>query len=408
MGSCIKILHFAPDEKFIPLQQNLFEEAFPGANAWRIQSEPGKPFRYGISRNNTKQVMPSYFRSNALKKESEEFDLLVVHFMNENHAAGVKTVRSDICICWLGWGADYYHLLADQLGGLFLDKTKILHQRLSQTSNLKSRISSLSLMKIIDYLKRFLPYILSQLRLIQEDSVQTVADRIDVYRVFEVEAEMVRKAIPSLRAELCGHYYYTTEDVYAKGPNEMAGPDILLGNSSSSTNNHLEAFDLLQGIVKNERNILVPLSTGDQRYADEICKIGYRCLGNCFQPLRNWMPIEEYNQKISHCGFVIMNHKRQQAFGNINAALYKGAKVFLRPDNPLYKYYFSMGIQIFSVEELEKHGDQALKPLDAAMRDNNRSIIGDYMSRKRTIQHIRNLEQFVIKKRMKQGAHTTT
>ncbi|HOS46626.1 MAG TPA: TDP-N-acetylfucosamine:lipid II N-acetylfucosaminyltransferase [Paludibacter sp.] len=407
MGSGIKILHFAPDEKFIPLQQELFEEAFPGANAWRIQATPGKPFRHGISHTSTKQVMPSYFRSRALKKESEEFDLLVVHCMNRNHAAGVKTVRPGICVCWFGWGVDYYHLLSDQLEGLFLDKTKILHQCLAKTNNFKTRIISLNRTKIIDYIKIFLPYILSKLRLIQEDSIETVADRIDVYRILEVEVEMVRKAIPKLRAAFCLHYYYTTEDVYAKGPNEMTGPHILLGNSSSSTNNHIEALDLLQGIVKDERKIIVPLNYGDQSYADEICKIGYKCLGNSFQPLRIWMPIEEYHQKISQCGFVIMNHKRQQAFGNINAALYKGAKVFLRPENPLYKFYLSMGIQICAVEELEKHGDQALKPLDAATRDNNRSIIGDYMSRKRTIQHIRNLEQFVIKKRMKQGAHTT-
>jgi hypothetical protein len=95
-----------------------------------------------------------------------------------------------------------------------------------------------------------------------------------------------------------------------------------------------------------------------------------------------------------------MNHKRQQAFGNINNALYKGAKVFLRPENLLYKYYKSIGMKIFSVEDLEKFGENALQPLETETKKKNRAIISELMGRKKVVDHIRGLERFVIKKRM--------
>jgi hypothetical protein len=174
-----------------------------------------------------------------------------------------------------------------------------------------------------------------------------------------------------------------------------------LGNSATFTNNHIEAIDILEKIMVSEkRKIIVPLNYGDPSYAEEICQIGKNQLGDPFVPLMDWLTLEEYNQKISQCGFVIMNHKRQQAFGNINTALYKGAKVFLRPENLLYKYYKSIGMKIFSVEDLEKLGENALQPLDTKTQKKNRAIISELMGRKKVVDHIRDLERFVIKKSM--------
>lgn len=392
----MKILHFAKDEKVIPLQQDLFEEAFPGANTWLIQGKSGKPFQHVVLNHNTKQVLPSYFKSKTLKRDSEAFDLLIVHAMDRVHADGVKSVCPGICTIWLGWGYDYYFLLADQIGGIYLDKTEIFRKKLFK-AKLKSFFHKLTPTLTLVYFKRAISKSLNYTGFIKYNSLKTVTKRIDVYHVIESEVEMLKKALPNLNADYCKHYYYTVEDVYDKGPPKMAGPHILLGNSASLTNNHCEAFDFLRKISQKERKIIVPLNYGDSLYADEICKIGKNQLGNAFIPLREWLPIDEYNQKISRCGFVIMNHKRQRAFGNINIALYKGAKVFLRSENPLYAYYLSIGVKIYSVENLKQSAENALKPLGSVARENNHKIIGDYMCRKKVVSHIQEMERFVKK-----------
>jgi hypothetical protein len=394
----IKILHFATDEKFIPLQQDLFEEAFPGANTWLITGEPKTPFQHDISTQNTRQVMPYYYRSQRLKKWSENFDLLVVHSMNADHVNGIKNVWSGICVLWLGWGFDYYPLLANKFEGLYLPKTEALIREIKNNNSLKL-FYKLTFPKFNTFLKYFSLKILPHSGFLRYNSIQTVAKRIDVYRVLETEIEMLKTELPKLNADHCKHFYYTVEDIYDKGPSEMTGSNILLGNSATFSNNHIEAFDILKKIVCQKRKIITPLNYGNIHYAEKICQMGKKQLGNSFVPLLDWLPLEEYNQKISQCGFVIMNHKRQQAFGNINSALYKGAKVFLRPENLLFKYYKSIGMKIFSIEDFENYGENALQPLDTATQKMNRKVIIKHMSRKKVVEHIRDLEWFVIKKK---------
>ena len=64
------------------------------------------------------------------------------------------------------------------------------------------------------------------------------------------------------------------------------------------------------------------------------------------------MAIEDYNRQIASCGVVVMNHVRQQAVGNISAALYKGARVFLRRENPLFRFFCDNGATVFPMEQL--------------------------------------------------------
>ena len=122
---------------------------------------------------------------------------------------------------------------------------------------------------------------------------------------------------------------FTAEDVFERGPAEMAGPDVLVGNSATASNNHADAFALLAGCTGGAR-VVVPLSYGNADYGAQVAALGARLFGDRFDALREWMPIDAYNERIRNCGFVVMNHRRQQAVGNIGAALFKGATVYLR------------------------------------------------------------------------------
>lgn len=57
-------------------------------------------------------------------------------------------------------------------------------------------------------------------------------------------------------------------------------------------------------------------------------------------------------------------------------------------------------MKIFSVEDLEKFGENALHPLDIKTKKKNRAIISELMGCKKVVDHIKDLERFVIKKSM--------
>ena len=70
-----------------------------------------------------------------------------------------------------------------------------------------------------------------------------------------------------------------------------------------------------------------------------------------------------------------MNQSRQQAFGNILSSVWFGAKVFLHPDNTIYQYLKNLGINIFSINELEEGKDIILQRLNKNEVLQNRSIL---------------------------------
>jgi dTDP-N-acetylfucosamine:lipid II N-acetylfucosaminyltransferase len=221
-------------------------------------------------------------------------------------------------------------------------------------------------------------------------ALASVAARIDVCCVIPSELEMLREALPSLHAQSNDLPLFTVEDVFDRGPPSMEGPDVLLGNSATSSNNHAEALEMLRGRLAGDARVVVPLSYGNAAYADRVEALGRELLGERLAPLRGWMPIDAYNERIRRCGVLVMNHRRQQAVGNIGAALFKGAAVYLRPENPLYAFYRGLGATVRSIGDMEGN-EGPLQPLSRGERERNRDVIGRYYARARVVECIRKL-----------------
>jgi hypothetical protein len=86
-----------------------------------------------------------------------------------------------------------------------------------------------------------------------------------------------------------------------------------------------------------------------------------------------------------------MNHRRQAAMGNISAALYKGARVVLREENPIYATYAGLGASLDAMSKIEVAPSAILQPLTEAQRRRNREVVGAYLSRPDLVRAIRGL-----------------
>jgi hypothetical protein len=64
------------------------------------------------------------------------------------------------------------------------------------------------------------------------------------------------------------------------------------------------------------------------------------------------MPLDEYVATLSRCGVAIFNARRQQALGNVGAALWRGARVFLNPASVVLEFLQTHGAIVESVETL--------------------------------------------------------
>lgn len=388
----MKIVHLSNDEKFMPLAQSLFEEAFPGQNRYLLARRRRGARCYVDRAPEVSYHGSRYFRSRRAARDLAAADCVVVHLMSTRFAPALRHARADCLVVWLSGGGDYMQLLEPRLGKLLLPRTAEL-LRTVQDAPPPGRLQSLwARWRTWSRAGAAQPAPASP----EPPAVVAVADRIDVFSANPVDAQLLLAALPTLRATLHPIPSFTVEDVFAAGAPTMAGPDILLGNSAAPSNNHLEAMELLRGRLPAGGRVVSPLSYGKAPagYARAVSEAGRAALGDRFDPLTEWMPIQTYHLRIARCGFVFMNHRRQQAMGNISAALFKGASVYLRRDNPLYRFFTDLGITLLPIDELEADPAAPLQPLTAEQRCRNRAAIEARYGRARVVAAVRALEDF--------------
>jgi len=299
----------------------------------------------------------------------------------------ILSAPENVTVVWMAWGGDFYHLLPAYSEDMYLPDTRAIVSELRSKGNNKA----VSLPALIKKWIRTAVF---------RNWEQRAIARVDLASMLEDEHRALGKAFQGFRAEhFHFNWYYSAENIFSKGGSTIVGPDILVGNSATPTGNHVEVFDLLESSDLEGRKIIVPLSYGDDAYADEITRIGEKRFGERFVPLRTYLPIDEYNDIIASCGTVFMNHIRQQAFGNICTALFKGAKVFLRAQNPIFSFLKDKGAILYEMPKTPAAGCDWFEPLGPGDVETNREILLSFLSFERVVEQVKVLEKKVAERR---------
>lgn len=359
------ILHIAYDEKFIDMAYRSFESALPGENHFIVVSNT-PDLRY-VKGNFPEILTPDELLSKDFINSCKKFDFVILHSLAGFALRFVNKAPKAIKILWIGFGFDYYHNFPDGFCSLLLPKTLRLF---------KSKQTFLLLLRSrLGIIKRLLK---NEYNLFHKNLF-----KIDFFApVLPDEYKLCKKNLPTLRAKFISWNYGNLEDDLTVKGLRISGNNILLGNSASYTNNHIDAIDKLAvDIKKLPGKIITPLSYGDNDYRDEVIKYGKEKLGDMFVPLTEFLPVKEYWEKIASCRYVIMNHLRQQAMGNIVMMMNLGASVFLQSQNPAFKFFHSNKAHFFSVDNISDKKDFSLFNLNEKQKNENKLILQKYWSR---------------------------
>ena len=377
------ILNIVPDEKFLPFLQGLFEEAAPGENLWRVFTDKPKS-AFAVKAEGMEIINDEYYASEKFKNDLLLSDCVIFHsqFLSSRKKLVVLSrIPKHMPIIWRGWGFDYYPILQVDGLRLFMPETSSLMKGPNETINEHIGRHPIKILKGIFYKKAR-----------QAISNRFIA-RINYFSCcVPDDFESLKRVMPTFKAQFLPLNYYSAEDIFLRGVGlqNLTGHDILLRNSSNPTNNHIEAMRALSKLGMYGRKVIVPLNYGDMSYQKKIIRAGKDILGKSFYPLTDYMPLPEYNQLISGCGNLIMNHIRQQAIGNISSALLRGGKVFLRSENPIYKYYTRMGVKLFPFSDAI-----TIEDLDVSLNQNevikNKEIMLGMWSRVQGIKNVKTI-----------------
>lgn len=373
-----RFLHLVHDEKFIDAARAIFEEAAPGAHDFVRIGEP-TPLRY-IRTFEPIPLGPALLGHDFLTM-LPRYSAVFVHYLSESARLVVALAPRATRFVWLGWGADYYHLIRSP-EELLLPRTRALMEHTSPPAPPPGRLPFV-LQHAFGLARALLEPVAAVRRAHRRRTLRGIgphgAGEMALLHRFRAVAMPVEEDFHALRARHARwqvpflDWNYWTEGFppleARRGP---TGNDILLGNSATPANNHVEALELLARVLPRDRKVVCPLSYGDADYGDAIEAEGRRLLGERFVPLRTFMDGTTYSEVIGGCSIVVMNHVRQQAVGNIVLALYAGSHVFLRRDNPVYGAMQRIGVPIHEIEALPRFLEAGEPPVTGADLDDLR------------------------------------
>lgn len=377
----MKILHLAPNEKkFVLVAAEIFDTCKEIENSFRIvTAKVSEAQTYFAGKKNIRAVNKFlYINSKMLKEDLAWCDCLVVHFMDGVKAKIIMQAPKNLPIVWSGWGGDYYDLLPQGGNNLLGDETR----RLVKMLNRKMGWTAPQLLQKFN-------------QALYASWIMKAIKRVDYFSApFPEDFELLRAHFGNdFQPRYTRIIYGSVERTYMPGVENVYGNNILVGNSATETNNHLEVFKILAQLDLGDRKILVPLSYGDDDYRKAIITRGHAMFGARFQPVVEFMPLDQYNTLIAQCSIVVMGHRRQQGGGNAFTQLYKGAKVFLDEVSTVYQYLKKRGAFIYTLQDMQTGGPNVFEPLTEEQKRKNREVLENHASNEVVLRSVHDLVQ---------------
>ncbi|KKN58106.1 hypothetical protein LCGC14_0555390 [marine sediment metagenome] len=165
---------------------------------------------------------------------------------------------------------------------------------------------------------------------------------------------------------------------------------LLLGNSGSPSNNHLDLMIRLSEMKKQNFKIICPLSYGPPIYINKIVEKGKILFGERFIPLLEFLAPDVYFFFLKQIDLAVMYHNRQQGMGTIHILVYLGKPICMKKTSGFF-HLIKKNTHIFSVNDLEKLMLSDIGLTRAMCEHNKKIALHELYSKKSVVSSIERL-----------------
>ena len=333
----IRVLHVVKDDKFFDSVIDSFDsdERLENRSILVVDKPNYKFFR--IKKTEKVEIIVG---ENSLKKHlrSHDYDVLFFHSLTFSQYHYHKYIPSNIVVIWWCWGFELYlnNNGAPPLFSVELYKPKTKKLLEQESDSFRTKLKNIIKEHFLKYY-----YVYQRGQLIR---------RVDFFQpVISIEYDMM-KNIKGFHAE---EFYYpqcfTSYQMKIASHNSDGG--ILIGNSATFSNNHLDVWDSVRNYIPEGRDVIFPLNYPNADYAEYLSS-QIKSENHKLNIVRDYLPRDEYFNLVDSCSYAVFGVIRQQAMGNVYHCLFKGMKVFLYKDSIVYKYLKKKDYVVFAIEEI--------------------------------------------------------
>jgi len=268
---------------------------------------------------------------------------LFIHYLSDEICeilSRIEILRLSCKIYWILWGADLYNYIDFNM---YDENTMEFIKNKAYYLNAKKYCINIKKLDVRKYIIKNIDYIvtgnIADYKLVI-DNFETEAKRVN----FSYNINIDYQTLDKIREENDLSYRSKFKFKYL----------FLVGNSATWENNHLDVFYKLKNLEFKDFGIILPLSYGNMSYAKDIIDEGKKIFGDRIIVLDEFIEVKEYYSILNQVDAVIMNHIRQQGFGNILGALYLGKQVYMNKKSNLYKLFIEKKLEVYDFEDLSE------------------------------------------------------
>lgn len=335
----VKLLHVSIDDKFFDSVYLNFEKDKRIENtAICIVDKRFNGFKYI---KNTTVISPLKKKNDIIEYlQNTNYDIVYFHSFPVSNWWIINYIPSDKIIIWWAWGYDLYYKWRGCPPHI---KVKLFKHITKTVVNKSSNI-------FIDNIKSIISdYIIGPF--FYRRYCKKVMKRIDYFQpVLHLEYELMKNK-EGFRAKEFYNQISPLPIFENNKKKDFIKNNILIGNSATPSNNHLDIINLLNKHGVDLNRIIIPLNYGDKIYLHNLIRV----LKNEYKGItiiEDFMSQESYFSLLSSCTHSIIGVMRQQAMGNIYQLLRNGTKVFLYKDSIPYQYLTSIGYLVYAIEDI--------------------------------------------------------
>lgn len=355
MDKSIAILHVFLDDKFFDRASAFFDSLKSVKNLYHFYSKSGN-FNFSYIKDTHKIREFSSYKEYVSYFSDPRIDVIYFHSLNPLFYKLFKHIDAEKTIIWWCWGFEIYLRM-----GILPPLVNInLYKPLTQKEFQKQSKTLKSIVRFVYYALRFPRMVFLQKKVLQ---------RIDFFSpVLPIEYRLMQ-----------GNKYFKAKPFLFGGPtlgehlpfSKLSSPqNILIGNSLTYTNNHLDIFFKIRTFQLGAQKYVIPVNYGNAYGGKE----NLMKMANLSDDKSIWLdvflPREEYKSLFDSISHAIFGHVRQQALGNIYLCLHRSIKVFLYKDSLIYKQLKEWGFIVYTIDDdLTEDSLQMVLPEEYAFKN---------------------------------------
>lgn len=328
----MKILHLISDDKFIDSHINRFNSAeFQNTFLYLKENSTYK----GKNKESINYIKPFSEEYNSFIKESKLYDCIITNGLGYLQSVFINRLASSTKIFWCFFGTEIYsnpkiwrkeYLFSSETlkiisnNRLYFLTQKIYHLRFFFKNGRGIYAEAKKAISKCDY---FVWYIEEEYQMLK-DLVTIKLPEFIFLPIIDGNTNLSKK--------------YSKKNM------------ILLGNSGSESNNHIDALKIFHEIPCGYE-IKIPFSYGLKTwYKREIFKVLKRYSELKILLLTDFVPYDQYILNFEEAKAAVYPSYRQMGVGNIVMCIRSGVKIYLSERNPVYQWLNISGLKIYSIE----------------------------------------------------------